>query len=163
MKPEFVKKDAFSAVGYVLKPEEKLDILDNGAYWFRKDFSSVSKEEYIKLTYPGYAEVGAWIHPKNDIGELHYFLGPTVKDKSYIPAGMETLDIPKAEYAVFTVPKAESAQDLYEAVKKTWKFIFYDWFDGSGYQYDLGKLGFEYYIGKDTYIYIPVLKSLDCL
>lgn len=158
MKPEFIKKEAFIAIGYVLKPKGKIDAMENGAYWFEKDFSSVSREEYGKMLAPGYAEVGAWIQPQDGTEELCYFLGATVLDKSCIPEGLEVLDIPQAEYAVFPVARAHSAQDLHDAVKKTWKYVFNDWFDTSGYRYDQGKIGFEYYLDKDTYVYIPVVK-----
>jgi AraC family transcriptional regulator len=156
MTPEIKKMAGFAAIGYVLKPENDLDALENGAYWLGKDFSSVSKEDYASLTYPGYAEVGAWIRPGEKTGELYYFLGPTVKNKSFIPDGMETLEVPEAQYAVFTVPRATDPRGLHEAVKKTWKFIFSEWFDGSSYKFDQTKQDFEYYLGEDTYIYVPV-------
>ena len=49
---------AFTAVGYVLKPESEIDIRENGAYWLGKDFSGVSKEAYAKLSAAGRGEVG---------------------------------------------------------------------------------------------------------
>jgi AraC family transcriptional regulator len=64
MTPEIKMFPAFSAIGYVLEPEGRTDPRENGAYWLGKDFSSVSKEEYAKVTYPGYTEIGAWIHPE---------------------------------------------------------------------------------------------------
>ena len=158
MKPEIKKHEAFAAIGYIVKSEQELDIHENRAFWLGKDFSSVSKEDYAKLTYPGYAEVGAWIHSKENSDQLYYFLGPTVKNKSYVPKGMEILEVPEAEYAVFTVPKATSSEELHENVNKTWKYIFNDWFDGNGYAFDQSKIDFEYYIGEETYIYIPIMK-----
>lgn len=161
MTPEIKSMAAFTAVGYSLAPPEgELDILDNGAYWLGKDFTSVSKEDYAKLTYPGYAEIGAWMHPSDKTGEFYYFFGPTTKDKSFIPEGMVTLNVPAAEYAVFAVPKADSAVGLHENIKKTWKFIFNDWFDGSGYKFDHTAMDFEYYLGEDTFIYVPVVKNI---
>ena len=56
-----------------------------------------------------------------------------VESKSFAPVGMETLDIPEAEYAVFRVAKGADVSALHENVKKTWRFIFNDWFDNSGY------------------------------
>ena len=54
MKPEIKDFPAFTAVGYVLKPESEIDIRENGAYWLGKDFSGVSKEDYAKLSATGW-------------------------------------------------------------------------------------------------------------
>ena len=62
-KPEIKRMDAFSAVCYTFGPENgDINILENGAYWEGKDFSSIGAEDYKKLTYPDYAEVGFWYH-----------------------------------------------------------------------------------------------------
>jgi AraC family transcriptional regulator len=161
MKSEIKKMAAFTAVGYTLAPppESKLDIRDNGAYWLGKDFKAVSAEDYAKLAVPGHGEIGAWMHPSDKTGEFFYFFGPITKDKSFVPKSMTALDIPAAEYAVFTVPKAADAKGLHENVKKAWKFIFNDWFDDSGYKFVHAAIAFEYYLGDDTFIYVPVTKK----
>jgi AraC family transcriptional regulator len=156
LEPEMKKMAAFTAVGYVLKPDKNADFRENGAYWLGKDFSSVSKEDYAKLCIPGHGEIGAWLHPSDSADELHYFFGPITNDKSFVPRGMEAIDVPAASYAVFPVPKAADMQGLHENVKKTWKFIFNDWFDKSGLRFDHDAMDFEYYLGEDTYIYVPV-------
>ena len=79
--------------------------------------------------------------------------------KDFVPSGMKRIDIPEAEYAVFTVPEAADAAGLHENVQKTWRFIFNDWFDDSGYAFDHTKFDFEYYLGEKTYIYVPVKKA----
>lgn len=113
MKPEIKHFPAFTAVGYVLKPESEIDIRENGAYWLGKDFSGVSKEDYAKLSVAGRGEVGLWMHPEGTGDELYYFFGPVVESKSFVPSGMEALDIPEAEYAIFQVPKGEDASVLH--------------------------------------------------
>ncbi|NLL96743.1 MAG: hypothetical protein GX227_06490 [Clostridiaceae bacterium] len=45
-------------------------------------------------------------------GELHYFFGPVVKDKSFIRQDMEAIEVPAAEYAVFTVPATKDIEEL---------------------------------------------------
>ena len=160
MKVEFKEFGPCIAVGYSLAPPEgEVDVRDNGAYWKGKDFSLVSEEDYAKLCNPNRGEIGAWMHPDGKTGDLHYFFGPVTTDKSFIPNGMIPLDIPKGEYAVFSVTKAESAQELAENVKKAWEYIFKDWFDNSEYKFNAGAIDFEYYMGEETYIYIPVVKK----
>ena len=81
-----------------------------------------------------------------------------VENKSFVPSAMEILDIPEAEYAVFQIHKGSDFSALHENVKKTWRFIFNDWFDNSGYVFDHTKFDFVYYLGKETYIYVPIKK-----
>jgi AraC family transcriptional regulator len=161
MKPEIKKLDAFTAVCYCLaKPEGEFKFLDHTAYWLGKDFSSVTLEEYQKLTYEGYAEIGVWLHPEEGSGELSYYFGPVVKSKDYIPAGMEVVEIPAAEFAVFTVPPAKDVVELHANIQKTWKEIYTEWLDSNGeWKYDQTKVNFEYYCGEDTCIYVPVCKA----
>lgn len=160
MKPEIRKFAAFTAVGYVLRPESEVDIRENGAYWqgHKKVFDTVSREDYARLGAPGHGEVGLWMHPVDKTGELYYFFGPMTADKSFVPRGMEALDVPAAEYAVFPVPRAADAGGLHENVNRTWKYIFNDWFDGSGFRFDHTKMDFEYYLGEDTFIYVPIVR-----
>ncbi|MGI6679851.1 MAG: AraC family transcriptional regulator [Dehalobacterium sp.] len=160
MVPEFKKMDSFTAVGYKLPPPEgDFKVIDTGAYWLGKDFSSVSKEDYAKLCVPGCGEVGMWMHPDKVSGELYYFFGPMVEDKGFIPEGMESIEISDAEYAVFPVEKASNPEELNANVRKMWKYIFAEWMDDSGYEFNEKKISFEYYIGDDTFVYVPVIKK----
>ena len=160
MKPELKKMEAFPAVGYCLAPPEgDFNALDSSAYWLGKDFSSVSSEDYAKLSDPNLGEIGAWINPDKVSGAFHYFFGPKVNEKGFIPAGLEAIDVPSAEYAVFSVPKAESAQELSGNIGTVMKSIFSDWLETSEYTLEEGKFVFEYYFGEDTFIYVPVVNK----
>ena len=160
MVPELKKMPAFSAVGYSLAPPDgDFKVLDISAYWLGKDFSSVSKEDYAKLVTPDRGEIGAWMHPDAVSGAFYYFFGPIVRDKSFIPEGMVALDVPEAEYAVFAVPVAESPEGLSSNIQGAMKDIFAGWFDSSGYNLAENKIIFEHYMGKDTFIYVPVEKN----
>lgn len=64
-----------------------------------------------------------------------------------------------AEYAVFEVPESDGLDELHENIQKTWKFVFGEWFDGSGYRFDHKAMDFEYYIGDRTFIYVPVKEA----
>ena len=160
MKVEIKAFGPCTAVGYSLAPPAgEVNVLDNGAYWNGKDFSSVSEEDYAKLCVPNHGEIGAWIQPDGKTGEFNYFFGPITADKSFIPDGMIALDVPKCEYAVFTVSGADSAQGLADNVKAAWRYVFKDWFDSSEYKLAEGAMSFEYYLGKETFIYVPVAKK----
>ena len=44
-------------------------------------------------------------------------------------------------------------------IQSTMKQIFADWLDTSGYTLTHEGILFEYYMGKDTFIYVPVVKK----
>jgi AraC family transcriptional regulator len=111
--------------------------------------------------------------PSNGEGDMIYLLGVVVEDFSNVTKDMITVEVPEAEYAVFTtVPvdtsdtKEDGGIDFTYAIKSTWKYIFEEWFPHSGYQYDESKLDFEYYDERchsrpDTVmeIYVPITRK----
>lgn len=162
MQPRIMEKEKIMAVGYAIKPNANPvgDAADRGAYWDGKDFSSVSKEDYAKLATPNHGDLATWLHPEDNHEDLTYFFGPVVESFDFIPDGMITLEIPAAKYAVFSVEadsKKMSRKEYTDAIKNTWKYIFQEWFEQSGYAYDQTKYNFELYLNKDIEIYIPIL------
>ena len=61
----------------------------------------------------------------------------------------------KDAWTVFQVPKGSDVSALHENVKKTWRFIFNDWFDNSGYVFDHTKFDLECYLGEETISMFP--------
>lgn len=150
---------AFCAAGYTLYPEEALDTRANGAYWLGKDFSAVSTEDYAKLTYPGYAEIGLWLHPADAADGLYYFLGPTIKEDTTVPESMQKHCFAAAKCAVFTLPQTEDLPALQQTVRAGWQYIFTKWFEQSDYKLDTTKPSFECYHGDNAYICVPVTEK----
>ena len=159
LEPRFEQREAFCAAGYLLPAEADIDPKSSGAYWLGKDFSAVSAEDYAKLCAPGYAEIGTWLLPEENSDTLCYFLGPEVAADADVPAAMRLLTFPAANYAVFTVPKAGTPQELSENVSAAWRYIFGEWFEQSGYAFDKNARDFERYHGEETCIYVPVIKD----
>ncbi len=176
MQVKMARKEGFKAVGYSISPQgerksRESKVSDLGAYWLHADFSSVSKEDYAKLAKGEIAdEIGLWFQPDQESDNLNYFFGPVVEDFAYVPRGMVTLEVPGADYAVFTTCPADLAHDRFafgQEVQKTWEYIFEEWFEESDYIFDQEKLAFEFYTnengGMDSMsavanIYIPVKK-----
>lgn len=153
MHPEFRKMNAFTAVGYHLSaPEGAFDPREEGAYWMGKDFSSISPEDFARLADGGHEEIAGWVEQ----GELFYFFGPVVQDRSFVPERAAVVEVPAAEYAAFPVPVSASFQELNANIRATWKEA-YAWLEGSGFAQ--AGLAFEYYLSDRTYIYIPVEKK----
>ncbi len=173
MQVQVMQKAAFKAVGYTFYPPECKDKVHNhnleGAYWLDQDFSNIDSKEYAKLA-DRKAEIGLWLHPQ-DNGNLFYFFGAIVDDFDFIPAGAEKIEIPAAEYAVFTTNPVNLAEDkaaFAQAIRKTWKQIFLEWFETSEYKWDESKIAFEYYglengslksTAATAQIFVPVLKK----
>lgn len=156
-----VRKDSFYVVGYSLPPpEENFDVFDAAAYWYGKDFSFVSKEDYAYLDRDSLGCIGAWMDPDSTTGEFYYLFGPIVKNPDFVPQGMVLREIPAAEYAVFTVPHSEDMAVLNRNVCETRKVAFTLWLENNEkYVLDEGKLCFEFYYDFDTFIYLPVIEK----
>ncbi|MBQ7874161.1 MAG: AraC family transcriptional regulator [Oscillospiraceae bacterium] len=149
----FVKKEAFSALGYCIKPEkEDILIKENGAYWKNIDFKKLPK---YPMDLEDCGEVAAWIHPDEKSGDLNYFFGFETEAET-APEGFALINIPEAEYAVFEVQVPATDEKLSDELKKLWKDIFDGWFDLSDKKFDEEKMCFEYYLGEKAYIYVPV-------
>jgi len=157
MEPKIVQKEAFSAVGCEIQPQngEQVDVLESGAYWSGADCGSYAK---IHESGTGKGEIGAWMHPDGVSGELRYFFGAVSGGGA--PEGFVKLDVPAARYAVFDVPpvSAEShgGEALAREVRKTWKYIFKEWMDRSVWRFDERGMCFEFYRGRTTQIFVPV-------
>ena len=157
--PSLRSLDAFTAVGYRLAPPKReFDVLDAGAYWMDKDFSFVSREDYRKLSGPDPVEIGAWIQPNRNTGELFYFFGPVVQSTDFIPDGLEPLEVEAADYAVFPVPPGNGNMTLLnENVRRMWKYVFGEWLpQNKDYRAAEGKIDMEIYHGGRTLLYVPV-------
>ncbi len=153
MDVKFENKDAFSALGYCIKPDDSnIRVKENGAYWSKLDFGKYPK---YPANLKDNGEVAAWIHPDEINGGLSYFFGFETKTDT-VPDGFVKLDIPTASYAVFEVPANVSDSDFAEKIKSAWKYIFDEWFDASDKKFDESKMCFEYYLGEKAYIYIPI-------
>lgn len=157
MQPKIEKKTAFAAMGYyVPSKEEKVDILESGAYWHGIDFSH--HPQYPQSSAEK-GEIGAWMHPSEKAGDLQYFFG-YISDAAAAPEGFVKLEIPAAEYAIFDIPPAadyaDGGKELAENIRRGWRYIFKEWFNDAPYSFDEHNMCFEFYQGQNTQIYIPV-------
>lgn len=152
MKPFFIEKEGFSAVGYCIIPPEEIKSEDYGAYWKKIDFR---KYHAYPENLEDFGEVAAWIRPDEKGGELSYFFGFETTCET-APEGFAVINVPKAEYAVFEAEVSVFDEKLTDELKKLWKYIFDEWFPKSGKTFDEGKMCFEFYKGEKSSIYIPV-------
>lgn len=171
MNPVIVKKHAFKVAGYGIKTNitGATYTKDIASFWSNYNGENLESKMYSILNPPKHGEVGLCI-PVSEDGNAIYLLGVIVDDFSKAEKTMLTVEVPAAEYAVFTTPPVDSTSDIEQKefakiIASTWKYIFEDWFKDSGYIYDESKLDFEFYDERchhrqDTVmdIYIPIKK-----
>lgn len=168
-KPVIVKKPAFMVAGYGIKTNITGGnyTKDIASFWINYEGENLENKMYQILNPKKHGEVGLYV-PLSEAGNASYLLGVIVDDFSKVEDDMLTVEVPEAEYAVFTTTPVDTTNDeeqreFAKMITGTWKYIFEDWFRSSGYIYDERKLDFEFYDErchhrKDTVmdIYIPV-------
>lgn len=171
MKPVIVKRPAFKVAGYGIKTNITgiTYTKDIASYWNNYEGENLESKMYRILNPAKHGEVGLCV-PLSEDGNVIYLLGVIVDDFSRAEKDMLTVEVPEAEYAVFTTAPVDTSNDeeqkeFAEIIASTWKYIFKDWFKDGENIYDQSKIDFEFYDErchhrKDTVmdIYIPIKK-----
>ncbi|WP_024345823.1 AraC family transcriptional regulator [Lacrimispora indolis] len=171
MEPVIVKRPVFKVAGYGIKTNITgiTYTKDIASYWNNYEGENLESKMYRFLNPAKHGEVGLCV-PLSEDGNVIYLLGVIVDDFSRAEKDMLTVEVPEAEYAVFTTAPVDTSNDeeqieFAEIIASTWKYIFEDWFKDSEYIYDESKIDFEFYDErchhrKDTVmdIYIPIKK-----
>lgn len=172
MNPVIVNKPAFKVAGYGIKTNISNGSFtkDIASFWSNYNGENLESKMYEILKPERHGEVGVCIPSNDENGDAIYLLGVVVNDFEHVTENMITIDIPEATYAVFTTPPVDTTNDVEQKdfakiIKKTWKYIFEEWFKDSEYIFDEDKIDFEFYDERchgreDTVmdIYVPVLE-----
>lgn len=172
MNPIIVKKSGFKVAGYGIKTNITGGTYtkDIASFWSNYNGENLESKMYKILNPPKHGEVGLCV-PLSEDGNAIYLLGVIVDDFSKVEEDMLTVEVPEAQYAVFTTTPVDTTNDkeqknFAKIIADTWKYIFEDWFKDSGYDYDESKLDFEFYDERchhrqDTVmdIYVPIKKK----
>ena len=161
MKPIIREENNIYAIGYSYEADwsELIQTVDRAAYWSVIDFSNMDKAAYAEIEKKCGIEIAFWLCKETGDFEMRFFFGERVEYVGTVPNGMEVLEIPAAKYAIFTLDSQHIAADqaaYVQAIKDLWKYIFEEWFPGSGYRHDDEKCNFEVYSGSMMQIYVPV-------
>ena len=144
--------EPFYLVGYPFEADAGLDMVQRAAYWQGKQFPPFDAAEFAKIGSDG-AEIGVWTHE----GEtLTYVFGYVTEKIGYVPETMRAVTIPGGEFAVFHVPAHQSTEELAENMRATWRYACETWLPSSAYAVDTERMAFEYYLGSDAMVYLPV-------
>ena len=161
MEPIIREENNIYAVGYSYDADwRKLcRVKDRAAYWSKTDFSNMDKAAYAGIENKCGMEIAFWLCKETGDFEMRFFFGERVETVGNVPGGMEVLEIPAAKYAIFTldIQLTPDGQASYiQAIKDLWRYIFEEWFPGSGYRHDDEKCNFEVYSGNVMQIYVSV-------
>jgi len=96
---------------------------------------------------------GIWV---NDAEHRYYLLGPQVTAVQYVPEHMAAYAVPGGMFLEFPIPKTDNILLLYENVLVTWYYARQQWLPQSPYEEDNLRIAFEYYLGNDNTVAIPV-------
>lgn len=157
LEPSFRELPELTVLAHMLVPPSKdFPLSEGGAYWMGKDFSSVTENEWAKISCSGLGEIGAWIPADSENGGKIYAFGPVVTKNSFVPAQMRILTVPAARYAAFKVPASTLNSEMHNHIVALWNKLYELWFANGKFHYDDGKIAFELYSGFDTFIYVPI-------
>jgi AraC family transcriptional regulator len=167
MEPKMVKKPAIKIAGFAIKTKSKDGENMKAIPEFWQDYCTngrqkkIHQESFLK----SHEEYGACFPENPENGEFEYVIGVEVKDGHEIPQDYHVCTIPEALYAVFTTPPTDIA-NFSTTIQGTWKYIFSEWFQTSGYEFAPNTVDFELYdercmaeTNKVMDIYIPVVKK----
>ncbi len=167
-----VKKPAFKVAGYGINTNvvNSSYTKDVASFWEEFEGEEMETRLYQLLQPLKHGEIGLCV-PTSEDGNVKYLLGVMVEDFLKVTEDMLTVELPEAEYAIFTTPAVDGTTDAGQLefpkiIKRTWKYIFEEWFPSSGYEYDESKLDFEYYDERCHFrpdnvmdIYVPVIRK----
>lgn len=120
MEPKIVSKPAFTVVG--VKYSGKNENNEIKQMWDTFDARVLEIQHKVDA----YTALGVCANMDEETGEFDYIAGFKVEDATVIPAGMVSMEIPEATYAVFatTLP----------AIGETFDNAHQKWIPQSGYQ-----------------------------
>jgi AraC family transcriptional regulator len=154
------EKEGFKIVGKKLRVavQENENISAIPQFW--EDSMKDGSYEKIKamVTDPDTGVMGVCGNMVED-GAFDYFIAVKHSGEN-VPEGMDTLDVPKSEWAIF-----EAEGPLPGAIQEVWNRIYTEWFPSSSYE-PSGAPELEVYAPGDStapdyksYVWIPVIKK----
>ncbi|MCQ6563171.1 AraC family transcriptional regulator [Paenibacillus mendelii] len=170
LEPKIITKPGIGIIGYALETtfEGNRKKREIPAFWAHFNVEGLEARLYELINPKEHGEFCICFPPNLETGSFTYVIG--VKSDSFDSAveGMFTGTVPEATYAVFTTPPADYADGGFvQAIAGTWRYIYEEWFPGSGYEFAPGKVDFEFYderchsqTGAVMEIYIPIIKRV---
>ena len=164
MEVKFLKKGIIKIAGYSIQTtmDEGKNLRDIPKFWAAcvndGRMRKLRGENFVK----NHDEYGVCLPGKSGSGEMEYIIALEVIEGTEIPGGYRSLEIPPADYAVFSTPPSRG-KEFSGGIQKLWERIFAQWLPVSGYGINEKGLSYELYPesrvtekGTVCEIYIPV-------
>lgn len=166
MEPKIIKKNAVKIVGYEIETSsndgrnfKEISLFWN-SYFTDGRMEKLHSQDFVKK----HTEYGVCYGFKGD-GSFKYMIGVEVENFDNISAEFAKHEIPEAEFAVFTTPKANN-DNFTQKIQETTKFIYNEWIPNSPYKFDMSSNDYELYderseCGENRVmdICIPIIKK----
>jgi AraC family transcriptional regulator len=171
MNVQIITKPSFRVAGYGTPTNIAGSFTQEVAAFWEQYEENWEGKLYDKLNPPKHGEVCICLPESRNSSNLVYVMGVIVDEFSKVEPDMVTITVPAATYAVFTTPPVYQIGGVNEAlfaqgIRDTWKKVYAEWFDGSGYVFDEDALDFEYYDERCHHtahsvmdIYVPIKKA----
>ena len=141
-----------NVAGYILHRAEK-NAEPGLALWNGYDFSRCNPADFQTASPEGGAEVAVWTEIN---GENCYLFGTCCKHDATIPDGMVLCTLPAGHYAMFLVPKAESAHELSEKIRAARAPAMAHCEKAKTIEPIPDAPVIEYFHGPDTFLCVPI-------
>jgi len=169
VQPKIIHRESVKVLGYEFKTtlKNKAHSRDIPAFWDQCNIEGKEEQLYRTQNPVRHGEYGICVHNHMEGDEFSYVLGIEVENFDRMLENMFKLEIPAANYAVFTTPSVGD-EGFASSIQGTWKYILEEWFPNSSYEIDDNKLDFEFYDERChpwehdklcMEIYIPILSQ----
>ena len=150
---QYIRMQGFQMAGYPIpvKHGKKTDLLRECAYPFAEP------DERINLDCQR-SQIGVWWH--NSEGELFYLMGFSTDSKQEIAEGMESLDIPGGDYAVFSVERGKTAEDILETQRRMVRYAMNEWEKMNWKEPDRMAVTYEAFDKNYSYLFLPLVRGM---
>lgn len=165
MNPRIINQEAFELIGYKITTTtvDNKNNRDIAAMWQTYKQSGDARKLHTESFITEHSEFGVCLPPHEGLDSFDYLIGLKYEGHD-IQNDYVTITIPKATYAIFTVPTS-TPDNFTQNIQGTWNYIFNEWFPSSGYEFDNKGIDYEYYSLSDINdeslscdIYLPVKK-----
>lgn len=150
---QYIRMQKLKIAGYPIpvKHGNKTDLLRECAYPFGESIKQINLDD-PKM------QISLWWHDFE--GNLFYLMGPIVNEGQNISDEMISMDIPGGEYAVFSVERGETHEDLLKTQRMMVRYVMNEWEIMNHKEPDRMAFTYEAFDKNYTYLFLPLVRGM---
>lgn len=150
---QYIRMAGFQMVGYPIpvKNGKKTDLLRECAYAFAEPCDCIDLNSQMK-------QIGVWWHDWE--GNLFYLMGPEKYEDLEISENRILLDIPGGDYAVFSVERGATREDVLDTQRKMVRYAMKEWEILNHKEPDRMAFTYEAFDKNYTYLFLPLVRGM---